>query len=92
MRAAANKSACAAATKVGGKPREDRLAQRLCAGRAAGLAGANHIEAQRCEALLKPLRLHRLPGALAPFKGDETAPRPPGHRRALGCGVTFHIK
>ena len=33
-------------TEVGGKPREDRLAQRLCAGRAAGLAGANHIKAR----------------------------------------------
>ncbi len=79
-------------TKSGRKPREDRLAQRLCAGRTAGLARANHIEAQRREALLKPLRLHRLPGALAPFEGDEPAPRPPGHWRAFGRGDIFHIK
>ena len=52
-------------TELGREAREDRLAQRLGARRAAGLARANDIEPKRREALLKPLRLDRLPGALA---------------------------
>ena len=75
-------------TEVGREAREDRLAQRLGARRTAGLAGANRIEAKRRESLLKPLRLDRLPDALAPFERDEPAFRPPGHGRAFRRGVS----
>ena len=66
--------------KLGREAGKDRLAQRLRARRASGLARPNDGEPERCEALLKPLGLNRLARALAALEGDETAPCLPGHR------------
>src|SRR5579863_9446983 len=72
-------------TELDRKAREDRLAQRLGARRATGLARANHNDTKRREALLEPFRLNRLSSPLAAFKRDEPAFRRPGHGHAFGC-------
>ena len=74
-------------TELSRKSRKERLAERLGAGRAAGLARADDLEPKRSKALFQSLCLNRFPGPLAPFESDEAAPRPLGHGRACVCGA-----
>ena len=61
--------------------REGRLAQRLGARRPSRLARPNDGKPERGEALLEPLGLDRLPGALPAFERDEAGPCLLGHCR-----------
>jgi hypothetical protein len=54
---------------------DEELAQRLCAGRAAGLAGRDRVDALAAEGREKEPDLSRLAGSLATFEGDEASPQ-----------------
>ena len=64
-----------------GEAGQNDLAQRLGVRRAARLARAHDLEADRFEARLEPQRLHGFTGPLAAFERDETAPASFNHAR-----------